>query len=288
MINVEELKEANILLQKMHRNELSLTEYQQLQYLIIHNEEFLRGCYPIMHTSVSGDKIMYISDTHIGGEDEDEISLQVAYDTALRQNIKTVVHAGDLIEACANNQYDKSKDVIEEEISKALSYMPKEITTKLLMGNHDYSAIRTYPDIVSLFFSNPKLEILGMQKVLLNWDNIATIRVNHKINQLQYNREEDKGMIQLFGHYHTYQFNKLERSIFLPPICDDVIGKQIESLREYGLSLNAPRPIFIISSKQDDHTILFELYCVTRGTHILDNCSDRIEVNCKTRQIKKY
>lgn len=285
----DELKLIQKFLYQMSNDSLSSKDYQMLQYLIIKNERFFRNCYPLMRTSITGEKIMYISDTHIGGLDEVPASLDLAYNTALSQNIKTVIHAGDLIEACANNQFDKSLNIVREELDRALDLIPNELITKLLLGNHDYSAIRTYPSIVSQFFCYPKLEILGMQKVLLDWDNIATIRLNHSIKQLQCIDEEETGIIQVSGHYHAYSFEQTSHDLQLPPICKDNIDYQKEQLSEYGMTLSTDsKPSFVISSKQDENTILFELYCINRENHRLEQSTEKVEVNVKTKQIKKY
>lgn len=286
MFILEEYELIQMLLQKMNKQELTLQEYQQLQHLIIRNEEVFRTDYPLMKTSISADQIMYISDTHIGGVTEDIACLQSAYDTALRKNIKTVIHVGDLIEACANNQFNKSKATIEEEIAKALYYMPNEITTKLLMGNHDYSAIRTYPDVTSLFFNSPKLEVLGMQRVLLNWNNMATIKLHHEIKQLKYNKEEEKGTFEILGHYHDYSVK--EGQLFLPALCKDHTQEINESLAAWHMTFQPiQKPYFIISSKKDEHTILFDLYYVSTDKYIVQKSQEHILVDCKTKQMKK-
>lgn len=288
MAQGEELKRIYELLQKMQQVELSVSDYQKLQYLLMKNESFFRNGYPMMKTNITGDKIMYISDTHIGGQDEMPHSLVAAYDIALRKNIKTVIHAGDLIEVCANNQFDKGFDIVQEELHQALQYMPDEITTKLLLGNHDYSAIRTFPSIIPQFFSHAKLEILGMQRVLLNWDNIAMIRLNHPIKQLRHEDNEECGVIQISGHYHTYSVDETTKEILLPPICKDEIDHQKAILLQYGLTLAAKsKPTFVISSKQED-VILFKSYCIDRENGSVEQANEEISINVKTRQIKKY
>ena len=81
-----------------------------------------------------------MSDNHAGGAKEDETTTLRALEVADKYNIRTIVHGGDFIEGCANRQYGKSSQTILNELDKALSQIPDNITIKLLLGNHDFSA----------------------------------------------------------------------------------------------------------------------------------------------------
>ena len=208
----EEKKQINTLLQQMEENKLSNDNYKYLQYLLMKYEclyesnYFSSPPYPLCKIGVNADKIMFISDTHRGDSGyEMKKIIDIAYNEAIKLNIKAVIHAGDFIEATPAN-YDKKFEIVLQELETAKSDLPNEVITGLLLGNHDYSAIRTYPQIIPYYFNSPKIEILGMQKVLLNW-NGDIIRINHPISQLKEPTEEDQSqIITIEGHHHYYSF----------------------------------------------------------------------------------
>jgi len=283
----EELEWISYLLKKMETELLTKEEYQYLQYLLIRREASYSNKYPTCKTTITGDKLMFLSDTHHGNaRTENKRLISIAYNKALQQNIKTVVHAGDLLEACSVN-HDKKYEVVYNELCTALQCMPSELTTKLLLGNHDYTAIRTYPKIIPYFFGNePKLEILGMQKVLLNWDNKADICIYHPINQLkEANIDEAKEIIKLEGHHHYYEFMEEERKINIPSLSNEATGILSFILYKKGFHFC---PLFIIASKQDEKTLLFEIYCVDEKQYGNLMKSEEIALNTETKQLKLY
>jgi len=290
-INKEE-NEMLSLLKKMDYQLLTKEEYEKLQRLLLTNiftyASWIDSAspYPLCKTTITGDKIMFISDTHFGNtEFGNSRFVDGAYNLALQKNIKTVVHAGDLLEACAFYYSKKYKDVFKE-LQSALNNMPSELTTKLLLWNHDYSAIRTYPEIIPYLFSEPKLDILGMQKVLLNWDGLADIRIHHPITQLKSLEVEDnKEIITLEGHHHIYSFKEQERTIHLPSLSLDALWfREPESYR----MIRAPFPLFIIASKQEKENLLFEVYSVDGKESGVLTIPERINVDTKTRKLTLY
>ncbi len=270
------------LLKKMQTELLPKQEYTYLQYLLMKYEGVFRFHfdYPLCTASITGDKIMFISDSHYGSDQIKGTYLApVAYDKAIQQNIKTVVHAGDLLEACSV-EHAKTLENVMQELETALYYMPEELTTKLLLGNHDYSAIRTYPQIIPNFFHSPKLEILGMKKVLLNWDGQISIRLNHKITQLKDSTiEEAKELITFEGHYHSYEVLEDTHTIKLPSTLP---------ISLFGTIASFTVPLFVIASKQAKNIFIFETYAVDEKTQCNQHPSETIEVNTKTKQLKRY
>lgn len=287
-----ELEQVSSLLSKMRQEPLTKEEYTRLQFLLLKQECLYRSNdsfadpYPVCKTMITGDKIMFISDTHFGNPIYGNRELVwTAYNKALQMNIKTVVHAGDLIEACAYYHNKKYEDVFKE-LEIALYDMPNDLTTKLLLGNHDYSAIRTYPEIKKYFFESPKLDILGMGKILLNWDRQADIYINHPISQLKSaeNREYE-GIITIEGHHHFYQFMEQGRKIYLPSLSS-------MAFKDFSLPLSGGqfsfRPVFLIASKQGESSLLFEIYCIEQEQKGTILSSETIEINTKTKRLTLY
>lgn len=287
----QEKKVLTILLEKMENTILSLDEYSYLQYLLM-KYEFLYWSnyknsppYPLCKTAITGEKILFVADSHRGNKKmENKQLIDFAYGEAARQNIKTAIHAGDFIEGCAAD-HNKRLETVYQELATAIDDLPNDITTKLLLGNHDYSAIRTYPEIIPYYFNFPKLEVLGMQKVLLNWDGQATIRVNHPISQLKYPEEEESDEVIIAeGHHHYYRFIEELRTINLVSLSSETTQKFDETLYDKGFRFF---PLFVIAEKYEDY-LLFRNYSINASLTGLLYPSETIEVNCKTKQIKLY
>lgn len=290
MSETEEKNYMFYLLQKMQGSLLSKDEYHYLQFLLMKYESLMRQNYPVCKTVITGDKILFISDTHSGSEYDDEWTVYTSFNEALRRNVKTAVHAGDFTEACAQN-YDKPFEVVRDEFLKALSRLPEEMVTKLLLGNHDYSAIRTYREMIPYYFSYPKLDILGMKSVILDWDDIASIQVNHQTSQLGQIEYNPDCLIQMNGHWHLYKVALADRSINLPALCknstDEKIRESIKILLDASL-VTLPVPTFVIASKVDSSKILFETFYMQRETKQISTRTEKIEADVKTKTLRLY
>ncbi|HBA37242.1 MAG TPA: hypothetical protein DCY94_00835 [Firmicutes bacterium] len=273
----------------MQREVLNLFEYRSLQYLLMKYEYVYRNCYPLCGASIYGDKVIYMTDSHAGnGETENLRLMDVVYNEALRQNVRTAVHLGDLLEGTPV-EHEKPAEVVEGEFDKAESLMPDEIKTWLLLGNHEYSAIRTYPVLIDKFFTSTKLEVLGMGKCLIFW-NGSIIRLNHQITQLQNGLEvnEPRGIIELSGHVHYYKAEIEKRNIYVPPLCKVGNDFSKEALKKYGINLVSSREAFVISSQPDINTILFEVFGVDSETYKVNGISEKVEVDRTTKRISLY
>lgn len=287
-----EIKQLVFLLEKMNQVSLTKEEYLNLQRLLFIYEGWFRFgntlnySYPVCKTSITGDRIMFIADTHFGNSEFVSDGLvYTAYCKALQQNIKTVIHVGDLTDACAYSRVSNKKyEEVLEELKTALRYMPDDITTKLLLGNHDYSAIRKHPEIIEHYFENPKLDILGMKKVILNWDGQANICIGHSIQQLKSSiTKEYDDILTIEGHHHVYRFMEQQRCIHLPTLTSEALRtiyvKSSERYKDF-------RPVFLIASKQGDNYLLFEIYCAHKSN--INNIVpfEEIGLDTKTRQLK--
>ena len=112
----EELEWISYLLKKMETELLTKEEYQYLQYLLIRREASYSNKYPTCKTTITGDKLMFLSDTHHGNaRTENKRLISIAYNKALQQNIKT---------------FEEEKPLNEEEMKSIL-----EIADNMLQGN---------------------------------------------------------------------------------------------------------------------------------------------------------
>lgn len=291
---VKELVLLESLLLKMQKEVLSYVEYRDLQYLLIkYEDKFRKGnsnkkLYPLCGTPFCDDKILFITDSHIGNSESENMRvMETAYNEGINQNVKTAIHLGDLIEATPFER-DKPQSVVEVELFKATSIMPEQIKTWLLLGNHEYSAIRTYKEIIDKFFTSCKLEVLGMGKCLVFW-NGDTIAVNHQIKQLEgLDKYKPDSIIELSGHVHYYQVEQGKRNIYIPPICKNDDEAAYEGLKKYNYSLGDSRKAFVIASHPDWNTLLFEVYGIDYETSKVKDVSEKIEINRQSKIMRLY
>ncbi len=275
------------LLKNMQINLLNRQEYTELQKLLLRRREFFCTSYPLVKTNIPEDKIMFIADSHSGNIMMENLKLvDIAYNKALQQGIKKVIHAGDLTEACPVER-NKTFETVLKELTTAISHMPSEITTDLLLGNHDYSAIRNHPGIIPYYFSTPKLYVLGLQQVLINWGETTNILVSHPISQLKMGEDGySKADIVLEGHHHYYNFYEEYRQINIPSTSKETLHKLDSTI--YNKYNQKYCYLFVIASKQDENINLFEVYSINRD-NLNDIClSDTIELNTKTKQLRLY
>lgn len=261
---------------------LTIEEYRYLQYLLIKYEStygkgnYKKLSYPLCKITVTGDKLMFIADSHRGNPNiEDKRLIDFAYNEAIKQKIRAVIHAGDFIEGSCYYR-NKSYEEMLIDLEKAMKDLPNEIVTGLVLGNHDYSAIRTYKKIIPHYFNFPKLEVLGMKKVLLNWDGIA-IGISHPISQLEDNLTSPE-LINIEGHHHIYRYLEEFRTINLPSLSKETLHKFDDSLYEKGCRAY---PLFVIAERSGK-SFLFHNYCIDTSLKGSIYVSDTIELDTST------
>lgn len=303
-------KEAKILIDglliKMNNNTLTKEEYHLLQKLLIEYENIYRDdtrekninpTYPLCKTSITGDKIMFISDTHHGNEEyENRIFTDIAYNSALRQNIKTVIHAGDFTESTTAPGIRRSWDYntacanIRGEVQTALTTIPKELQIKLLLGNHDYTTIRRFPMLSPLYTDSSQFDILGMNRVLLDWDSFATLYLWHDVSSLKtprgddYYREKNSATVTLEGHHHTFNIRD-DDAICLPSLSNATLNPYSFYLYQKGYEFS---PIFVIASKEDNDKIRFEAYSVEGNQAKYYQTINLADADVKTKKLTRY
>ncbi len=283
----EEVARINYLLSEMSSRFLNVQEYAELQYLLMRQESSFRSCYPVCRTVVNGEKIMFISDSHRGNAFIENRRLSdIAYNRAIQMNIGAVIHAGDAIEGCCV-EHNKPYEIVAMELEKVRASLPNEVVTGLLLGNHDYSAIRTYPELISHFFKDNRLYVLGMQKVLLNWSGLVDIMVSHPIGQLKINRDrQPTEVLTLEGHHHYFGFYEEERKLDLPSISNDTFHMLSSPLYD-GRRLKY-YSLFVVAEKRDEHVVTFTVNCVdsNKSANILP--AETIEVDTETKRLRLY
>lgn len=185
---------------------------------------------------VDSDKVMIISDTHLGGIYGNYDLVYWVYDFALKNGIKYILHAGDIIEGYVNRSIESP--IAYEQVKELQEKYPKtdEIKTYCILGNHDYmnkvsnKKKEIYaPHLVKEIANNINgLEYAGVLKTYINFYDEHRIMLYHS-NQygLRYpNLEHD---LVLKGHGHTYYIDEKNNTVHLPSLCKDTYNRSINS-----------------------------------------------------------
>lgn len=175
-------------------------------------------------------RIVVISDTHIGRLNEDEYNkylkkgingpyenekgLYAAYNHALKNNINTVVHLGDLVDGNPNNsKQNHSMNSIDQIIYTSNIYSDfKDIKTLLLLGNHDYNL-----PVSDYFEKNKNIDVIGLRQSYISMGE-KLIKLFHKcktdiiIPELSHD-------LELIGHSHkALNINHIDNRVKLPSL----------------------------------------------------------------------
>lgn len=127
-------------------------------------------------------KILVISDTHIGGIEEEPNKWNAAYDYAEAKKIPYVLHLGDIVEGCKwAKQKNNHLKTVQEQIDYLTSIYPKRknVTTLLILGNHDRHSHEQSVNIgVPIERRRLDIVVLGDNTALLRIKNLK-ILLNH-------------------------------------------------------------------------------------------------------------
>ncbi len=276
---------------KMVQGTITIEETRKLNYYLLRNEEAFRNCWPTLATVVHEDKIMFIADSHFAENDKRE-EWYMAYNTALKQGIKTVIHLGDFVEGCCRKEdWNKSEEELSRELQYAISQIPTDVMTKLLLGNHDYSVIRNHPPLIDLYFSAPNLDIMGMHSVFLCWERNMTIHLFHQVSQLTllagHLHTKLNYDFQIKGHEHIYHYDLENKTIILPPIYENENNLMANSLRFICGENIMEKPTFLIASKEDEEHFLFEMNWIVLEKYRLSPRKEQFLFDAKTKALKK-
>lgn len=180
---------------------------------------------------INGKKFLVISDTHTGrlkyNEDKDyqkqwllnEGGTYNAYNYAFKNNIKTIVHAGDLLEGKSNSN-TPSLEIPDQfkYINKFYNAIPN-IKTYLLFGNHDFNL--QYYNSVNLkkhLQDIKQLEIIGVNYSYVNFNN-NFLKISHDCSASEgYTNIQLTYSFELSGHSHIFAMFDEERKIKVPTL----------------------------------------------------------------------
>ena len=166
------------------------------------------------------EKIIIISDTHFGSIYENLDYLKYVYEYATLNNIKTILHAGDLIQSTKRNVKKNYRDEYNQ-ICHVIESYPKDsiIQNYILFGNHDYHTLKKDPKYLKLLSNRKDFNLLGTKRSYLTWHN-QTISLIHHTPKFNLEIPNLETLVNFCGHTHKLSIH--DKSIHVPTLSDDL------------------------------------------------------------------
>ena len=171
--------------------------------------------------TIQDEKIIVISDTHIGSIYENIDYLKQVYDYAKKHNITTILHTGDLIQSTARNVSNKYRNEYNQ-ICHVIEDYPQDdsITNYFSLGNHDYHTLKKDSIYLETLDTRPDFNILGFKRNYINWQG-NTIGLIHETPKYKIEIPKLKTLYDFFGHSHKFHNHK-DHHIQVPTLSDDL------------------------------------------------------------------
>lgn len=181
-------------------------------------------------------KCLVISDTHIGRLSSDEnihtynmamnsncilkneVGLYNAYNYAIKNNIRNIIHAGDLIEGNCDMYSYKLHPDLQFIYTKEKYPNINGINTYFIYGNHDFNIIYYHGRKDEEFKMNDNLKLIGLNYSYISFNN-NLIKVSHECNASRFYRNIDLPYdFEIAGHSHIFTLDEEFRFIKAPTL----------------------------------------------------------------------
>lgn len=171
--------------------------------------------------TIQDEKIIVISDTHIGSIYENFDYLNQVYEYAIKHNIKTILHTGDLIQSTARNVSKKYRNEYNQ-ICHVVEDYPQDtsIINYFSLGNHDYHTLKKDPIYLETLQTRKDFQILGFKRNYIDWQG-NTVGLIHETRKYRIEIPKLKTLYDFFGHSHKFHNHKGHR-ILVPTLSDDL------------------------------------------------------------------
>ncbi len=201
--------------------------------------------------TIKENKILIISDTHIGSEYENISYLDMVYEFAIKNNITKIIHGGDLLQSTMKHVKQEYIDP-EKQFKHFMSVYPydRNITNYVTLGNHDLSILDKFEKGINIFKPRKDIKILGFKRTYINW-NDTTISILHECPKYQLEIPNLQTIVNLHGHRHNIKVSDTG-SIHIPTLSDNVMS--------YGNNDN-PYPGFLVAYI-DKNNLYIEHYII--------------------------
>ena len=181
-------------------------------------EEYLDN---IFFTNLTEEKVIFISDTHIGSRNENIDYLNQVNQFIKENDVSYLFHGGDLGDGMVN--YHKKYGTYSMQIDHLVDvyYDLFDLKQYILGGNHDYRYKRKGIDILRLLAGNSLIESVGYYG--------AYFKVFDKVISFEHNSRKRNNLIssdfRILGHAHICNFK--DRSMTLPASCDEFTNNSL-------------------------------------------------------------
>lgn len=166
---------------------------------------------------------LVLSDIHLGSGFEIQGVMDKVYDFCIREGIHNIIMTGDILDGTFNKIPPKISDPYEQ-IEYFLKIYPfdKSILNFSILGDHDYSILRTTGQDFSKVFDSYRHDIvhLGYGYGSLNIKD-DSIGLRHTVKGVSGNFFDDNNLL-FFGHSHNLKVipNGKKNIIYVPSLSD--------------------------------------------------------------------
>lgn len=236
-----------------YREGLTLKDIAELTNLTYYEVLFLLKKYlteldvpeSYMYEDIPDNKILIVSDTHIGSYKENLDYLREAYRVAAAHGIKTAIHGGDLIQSTFSNVNKKYANE-NRQIDHLLNTYPTGIENYIILGNHDYNTVKKDQHYLEQMGSRDDFHIMGIKRAYLSWQG-HPISLYHSCDKYKMPIESLESILYFKGHSHYCGVNQ-GGSVHIPTLSDDLFDH------------NNGLPGFLIGSLEDGNLRLDSYY----------------------------
>lgn len=191
------------------------------------------------------DKVILISDTHIGSYSDKSAYLEYVNDYATANGIKDIIHGGDLLHSTKKN-VKKYCWRPNEQILYLLDYLNDDLNYHILFGNHDYHAFKKDEKALRIIESQKNIDILGFKRAYFTFAS-KLFSIMHKCDKYPLNLPNVDTFINFYGHRHECKVEG-DNSIWIPTLSEDV--------KEYGESIFDPG--FLTMEKHEEQIDVYK------------------------------
>ena len=198
-----------------------------------------------IYEEIPDEKILIVSDTHVGSYKENLDYIREAYKIAKAHGIKTAAHGGDLIQSTFSNVNKKYTNE-DKQIEHLLTEYPTGLENYILLGNHDLNTLKKDDHYLIDMDSREDFHLMGFKRAYLSWQGYP-ISLYHTCKKYRMPIESLTTILNLRGHSHHLTYNQ-SGTINIPTLSDDIFE------HNYGL------PGFLIGEIKDNHLRIDSYY----------------------------
>ena len=170
---------------------------------------------------LGSEPFIIISDTHLGSALENIKYLDRIYEYATINNIKTILHTGDLFQSTLR-PVDKSYTAPFKQVEHVVKDYPKDdnIRNYILFGNHDFHLLRRDDELYQVVSSRSDFNILGFKKAYFLWNKFL-FSANHEIEHYKLQLPNVDSYLRFVGHRHELKVVG-DKTIMVPTLSEDI------------------------------------------------------------------